>query len=99
MRAVFDKFFKDKLASDNKKDGILGSNQKEQEKANGHEKDEAGGKKRRRCGVCKTCNTPDCGKCRNCLKMTKYGGSGVDAFDPTAVLVRVTSPKVKGHFF
>lgn len=75
---MFDKFFKDKLASDNKKDGIVGEQ-------NG---DKVQTKAKRRCGVCKTCNTPDCGKCRNCLKMTKYGGSGVDAFDPNAVLVR-----------
>ncbi|ESN92163.1 hypothetical protein HELRODRAFT_116156 [Helobdella robusta] len=32
--------------------------------------------KRRRCGVCEACQMPDCGKCRSCMDMIKFGGSG-----------------------
>ena len=29
-----------------------------------------------RCGVCDQCTKSDCGQCRNCKDMTKFGGSG-----------------------
>ena len=29
-----------------------------------------------RCGICENCSKSDCGKCRHCLDMTKFGGSG-----------------------
>lgn len=32
--------------------------------------------KRRRCGVCEACQLPDCGKCRSCSDMVKFGGTG-----------------------
>ena len=34
------------------------------------------GPKRHRCGVCETCQQPDCGTCSACKDMTKFGGSG-----------------------
>ncbi|KAF5294330.1 hypothetical protein FQR65_LT10783 [Abscondita terminalis] len=38
-------------------------------------KDEKG-PRRKRCGVCEACQTPDCGKCSHCRDMLKFGGSG-----------------------
>nr|CAH7742222.1 unnamed protein product [Callosobruchus chinensis] len=38
--------------------------------------DENKGPKRRRCGICEACQSPDCGECRNCKDMLKFGGSG-----------------------
>ncbi|XP_064460816.1 DNA (cytosine-5)-methyltransferase PliMCI-like [Ornithodoros turicata] len=32
--------------------------------------------RRKRCGVCEACQTPDCGKCKACSDMVKYGGTG-----------------------
>lgn len=32
--------------------------------------------KRMRCGVCETCQQPDCGQCKFCKDMIKFGGSG-----------------------
>ena len=32
--------------------------------------------KRRRCGVCEACQMPDCGECKHCKDMVKFGGSG-----------------------
>ncbi|CAG9855238.1 unnamed protein product [Phyllotreta striolata] len=32
--------------------------------------------KKMRCGVCEACQSPDCGKCSNCLNMRKFGGLG-----------------------
>ena len=32
--------------------------------------------RRRRCGVCETCQQPDCGQCSHCKDMVKFGGSG-----------------------
>ncbi|XP_011402705.2 PREDICTED: DNA (cytosine-5)-methyltransferase 1-like isoform X1 [Amphimedon queenslandica] len=32
--------------------------------------------RRRRCGVCETCQQPDCGKCNACADMIKFGGTG-----------------------
>ncbi|XP_043229878.1 DNA (cytosine-5)-methyltransferase 1-like isoform X1 [Amphibalanus amphitrite] len=34
------------------------------------------GPRRTRCGVCEACQQPDCGECRHCKDMTKFGGSG-----------------------
>lgn len=34
------------------------------------------GPKRHRCGVCETCQQPDCGVCISCKDMIKFGGSG-----------------------
>mmetsp|Transcript_8546 Transcript_8546/g.25774 ORF Transcript_8546/g.25774 Transcript_8546/m.25774 type:complete len:718 (-) Transcript_8546:28-2181(-) len=31
---------------------------------------------RRRCGECEACLHDDCGKCRNCVRFTKFGGDG-----------------------
>uniref|UniRef100_A0A4W3HR48 DNA (cytosine-5)-methyltransferase 1 n=1 Tax=Callorhinchus milii TaxID=7868 RepID=A0A4W3HR48_CALMI len=38
--------------------------------------DKENGLKRQRCGVCEVCQQPDCGKCRACKDMVKFGGSG-----------------------
>ncbi|GIY34057.1 hypothetical protein CDAR_419951 [Caerostris darwini] len=32
--------------------------------------------RRKRCGVCETCQLPDCGQCSFCKDMIKFGGSG-----------------------
>lgn len=32
--------------------------------------------RRTRCGVCDACQTPDCGQCKHCKDMVKFGGSG-----------------------
>lgn len=32
--------------------------------------------KRRRCGVCEVCHQPECGQCKACKDMVKYGGQG-----------------------
>lgn len=32
--------------------------------------------RRKRCGICDTCQLPDCGKCSACRAMGKFGGSG-----------------------
>lgn len=32
--------------------------------------------KRTRCGICEVCQQSDCGQCRACLDMVKFGGSG-----------------------
>ena len=32
--------------------------------------------KRRRCGICENCQQPDCGRCKPCLDMIKFGGTG-----------------------
>ncbi|XP_033200860.1 DNA (cytosine-5)-methyltransferase PliMCI [Bombus vancouverensis nearcticus] len=37
---------------------------------------EVSGPKRHRCGVCETCQQPDCGICTACKDMIKFGGSG-----------------------
>jgi len=37
----------------------------------------AGGSKRRRCGVCAGCLAENCGACKYCLDMPKFGGRGV----------------------
>ncbi|OAD61349.1 DNA (cytosine-5)-methyltransferase PliMCI [Eufriesea mexicana] len=37
---------------------------------------EISGPKRHRCGVCETCQQPDCGVCTACKDMIKFGGSG-----------------------
>ena len=34
-----------------------------------------GERKRRRCGSCSACTRDNCGQCRNCLDMVKFGGS------------------------
>ncbi|XP_063239030.1 DNA (cytosine-5)-methyltransferase PliMCI-like [Bacillus rossius redtenbacheri] len=34
------------------------------------------GPRRKRCGVCETCQQPDCGACSACKDMLKFGGSG-----------------------
>ena len=34
------------------------------------------GVKRKRCGECAGCTSPECGSCRFCLDMTKFGGPG-----------------------
>ena len=31
---------------------------------------------RRKCGICETCQQPDCGKCSACADMVKFGGTG-----------------------
>lgn len=36
----------------------------------------AQGPRRTRCGVCEVCQEPDCGYCRHCRDMVKFGGSG-----------------------
>jgi DNA (cytosine-5)-methyltransferase 1 len=33
-------------------------------------------KRRGRCGVCETCQQPDCGECKACRDMKKFGGTG-----------------------
>ena len=33
-------------------------------------------KRKRRCGVCDVCQQPDCGECRACKDMVKFGGTG-----------------------
>ncbi|XP_076753512.1 DNA (cytosine-5)-methyltransferase PliMCI [Xylocopa sonorina] len=43
--------------------------------ANNNDK-EISGPKRHRCGVCETCQQPDCGICTACKDMIKFGGSG-----------------------
>ncbi|XP_033326072.2 DNA (cytosine-5)-methyltransferase PliMCI [Megalopta genalis] len=43
--------------------------------ATNNEKD-VSGPKRHRCGVCETCQQPDCGACTACKDMIKFGGSG-----------------------
>ncbi|CAH3033865.1 unnamed protein product [Pocillopora meandrina] len=32
--------------------------------------------RRKRCGVCEVCQQPDCGKCKSCRDMVKFGGTG-----------------------
>lgn len=32
--------------------------------------------RKRRCGVCEICQQPDCGKCKACKDMVKFGGTG-----------------------
>lgn len=32
--------------------------------------------RRTRCGVCDACQRPDCGQCKHCKDMVKFGGSG-----------------------
>jgi len=32
--------------------------------------------RRKRCGVCEVCQQPDCGKCKSCRDMVKFGGPG-----------------------
>lgn len=39
-------------------------------------KDENKGPKKKRCGVCEGCQSPDCGECSHCKDMLKFGGSG-----------------------
>ena len=34
------------------------------------------GIKRKRCGRCQGCTADDCGECRQCLDMPKFGGPG-----------------------
>ena len=34
------------------------------------------GKKRKRCGKCAGCTERDCGTCKYCLDMKKFGGAG-----------------------
>lgn len=34
------------------------------------------GERKKRCGVCEVCQSPDCGKCIACQDMIKFGGSG-----------------------
>jgi len=34
------------------------------------------GTRRKRCGICEVCQQPDCGKCKCCRDMKKFGGSG-----------------------
>ncbi|XP_057663832.1 DNA (cytosine-5)-methyltransferase PliMCI-like [Diorhabda carinulata] len=34
------------------------------------------GPKKKRCGVCEPCQSPDCGECNHCKDMLKFGGSG-----------------------
>jgi len=34
------------------------------------------GKKRKRCGHCSGCTQEDCGSCKCCLDMRKFGGNG-----------------------
>jgi DNA (cytosine-5)-methyltransferase 1 len=34
------------------------------------------GQRKKRCGVCETCQQPDCGKCVTCKDMVKFGGTG-----------------------
>lgn len=36
-----------------------------------------GFRRRRRCGICQACCLPDCGRCKNCLNMVKFGGKGL----------------------
>ena len=33
--------------------------------------------KRRACGVCDNCSKVDCGKCKHCKDMRKYGGENI----------------------
>ena len=43
----------------------------------GGDEDRKTGKARsQRCGVCEQCMRSDCGQCRHCKDMTKFGGSG-----------------------
>ena len=32
--------------------------------------------RKKRCGVCEVCQLPDCGKCKSCRDMVKFGGTG-----------------------
>lgn len=32
--------------------------------------------KKKRCGVCEACQSPDCGECNHCKDMLKFGGTG-----------------------
>lgn len=34
------------------------------------------GPRKKRCGICEACQSPDCGKCSYCRDMLKFGGSG-----------------------
>ncbi|XP_050512373.1 DNA (cytosine-5)-methyltransferase PliMCI [Diabrotica virgifera virgifera] len=34
------------------------------------------GPKKKRCGICESCQSPDCGECNHCRDMVKFGGSG-----------------------
>ena len=35
-----------------------------------------GGSRKKRCNSCEGCMLSDCGMCRNCKDMSKFGGSG-----------------------
>ncbi|KAJ8965257.1 hypothetical protein NQ314_004269 [Rhamnusium bicolor] len=39
-------------------------------------KDDSKIPKKKRCGVCEGCQSPDCGECNHCKDMLKFGGSG-----------------------
>lgn len=39
-------------------------------------KDADKGPKKKRCGICEACQSPDCGECNYCKDMLKFGGSG-----------------------
>ena len=32
--------------------------------------------RRTKCGICEACQARDCGKCRHCMDMVKFGGTG-----------------------
>ncbi|CAG9828260.1 unnamed protein product [Diabrotica balteata] len=34
------------------------------------------GPKKKRCGICEACQSPDCGECNHCRDMVKFGGPG-----------------------
>lgn len=40
------------------------------------EKEKDKGPKKKRCGVCEACQSPDCGSCTHCRDMLKFGGTG-----------------------
>ncbi|XP_028404801.1 DNA (cytosine-5)-methyltransferase 1-like isoform X2 [Dendronephthya gigantea] len=42
------------------------------------EKSDSPVKRRGRCNVCRTCQKPDCGKCKECRNMKKFGGTGLE---------------------
>ncbi|CAH1179610.1 unnamed protein product [Phaedon cochleariae] len=39
-------------------------------------REETKGPKKKRCGVCEACQSPDCGECNHCKDMLKFGGTG-----------------------
>ncbi|NWY51511.1 DNMT1 methyltransferase, partial [Chionis minor] len=57
---IFDTFFSEQIEKDERED------------------DKENAMKRRRCGVCEVtvCQQPECGKCKACQNMVKFGGSG-----------------------